>query len=428
MGTTDLALDHHDPVAAGALRDIDPDDVVDEFARRGLDRLSDAALLAAAADIVDGRLVDAPDSFLLHAPLELLARATLLQQCSPAVREAARKRLVWVAACFERDGRPGDPAGAGAVPVDEADAVRRLSAAIAAGELDDAAAAGRWLGQHVDADRLAGLVGDLLVPSLAAAAHGPIFLHLLPRIASRIPQAGAMLGNLAREVAREPTWRLTWIDERPTPTSDFQPLGDALADVPVLGLPGSAFIHPLMRQAEVSGLAASVGASLDPDLGRATRTLLRIATESMLRDDPAHAPYGWSHCLTLPQAVLSIAPQLDDPDLAVAVAATYVTGFRTALGQAPLRMLREEAAADDRGATDPTEPGDELRRVVDKAAVHPDAHLAKYVVACIDAARSDPGFAGQHLAAAGHLARWWHEQPPAADPIVDATRGSSPGR
>ena len=42
------------------------------------------------------------------------------------------------------------------------------------------------------------------------------------------------------------------------------------------------------------------------------------------------APYGWTHCLTLSQAVLSIRPWIADPTRAAAIAATYVVAFRAA--------------------------------------------------------------------------------------------------
>ena len=54
----------------------------------------------------------------------------------------------------------------------------------------------------------------------------------------------------------------------------------------------------------------------------------------MLQDDPAHAPYGWTHCLTLAQAAAIWPPATDNPLRAVAVAATHVVGFRAALGHA----------------------------------------------------------------------------------------------
>ncbi len=68
----------------------------------------------------------------------------------------------------------------------------------------------------------------------------------------------------------------------------------------------------------------------------AVPVILRAAAWSMLVEPPDHAPYGWTHCLTMPQAVLGIADVLDDPRTAVAVAATYVVGFRAAHAQRPL--------------------------------------------------------------------------------------------
>ena len=68
----------------------------------------------------------------------------------------------------------------------------------------------------------------------------------------------------------------------------------------------------------------------------AARTLLTVAARSMLQDSPAAAPYGWTHCLTMPQAVLVAAGAGADPALAIAVAATYVLGFRSTQGRVRL--------------------------------------------------------------------------------------------
>ena len=48
-----------------------------------------------------------------------------------------------------------------------------------------------------------------------------------------------------------------------------------------------------------------------------------------------------------------------------------------------------------------------MRQLVTHAALHGDAHLAKYTLACLDAARDDPGARRLYLAAAAHLAGWW---------------------
>lgn len=396
--TNDLAVDT-------LLDDLKPADVVSEYERRRLSEVPDAVLVDAAAMVIGRPKAAEANSFVLHAPLELLARAELLRHCSPGERERARQRIVWEAATYAHAGERA-PEPRGTEPATIEDAVARLTAAIAAGELDDAQLAGRWLGSNLHPNRLAAVVGDLIVPSLAAAAHGPIFLAFLPRIGPGA--AGPMLGNLARELARHPDFRLTWIDDRPTATSGD--LAASVAETPVLGVPGVTFIQPVMDQAERSGLAPElVGPALAGEPGRLGLELLRVSTESMLLDDPDHAPYGWSHCLTMPQAIVAIAPVLADPVRALAVAATHVVGFRAAIGSAPLRDLRDT----DR----PVPPPTDLQWVVDTAAVHPDAHLAKYTVACLDTARLDPAAADQHLSAAAHLARWWDALPLDDDPI-----------
>jgi hypothetical protein len=42
-----------------------------------------------------------------------------------------------------------------------------------------------------------------------------------------------------------------------------------------------------------------------------------------------------------------------------------------------------------------------------RAAVHPDAHVAKYTLACFDAAQADPDHTRLFLAAAAFLHGWW---------------------
>jgi hypothetical protein len=200
--------------------------------------------------------------------------------------------------------------------------------------------------------------------------------------------------------------------------------------VPHLGLPGSDFVFPLVHQVDAGGVAAE---AIAPHLGEgidvaaAGRALLRVAARSMLHDDPAAAPYGWTHCLTLPQAAAAVARRSVDPVPALAVAATYVAAFRAAQGRGP---LPDAAMADEpppvpgagwREALDAEPPvaaaaawhapAEERRALVAelaaRAGTHPDAHLAKYVLACLDAAADDPVAVRLFLAAAAALvARW----------------------
>ena len=73
-----------------------------------IDDLSDAELIAAVASVVRTPRTDPADSFVLHAPLELAARAALLPRVAPGERSAARAQIAAVATAFEAFG-PATP-------------------------------------------------------------------------------------------------------------------------------------------------------------------------------------------------------------------------------------------------------------------------------------------------------------------------------
>src|SRR6476659_8087792 len=108
-----------------------------------IDDLSDAELIATVASVVRVPRTDPADSFVLHAPLELAARAALLPRVAPGERSTARQQI--------------------------AAAASRLADSIAAGDLDEVDAVAAWLGRHARNDELAPLLADAIVPSLAAA-------------------------------------------------------------------------------------------------------------------------------------------------------------------------------------------------------------------------------------------------------------------
>src|SRR5690242_17425726 len=127
----------------GALAAIDPEAVDEAYDARGLGDVSDAQLIDAAITMVARPSGPPADSFLLHAPLELLARVALLQQVAPADRETARKRIVWLAARHEQVCEPF--AGGGERDFEHcSDAAAILASALAAGELDDVDRAASW--------------------------------------------------------------------------------------------------------------------------------------------------------------------------------------------------------------------------------------------------------------------------------------------
>jgi hypothetical protein len=285
------------------------------------------------------------------------------------------------------------------------------------------------LAAETTATELVGRLADVVLPRLGAAAHGTIFLYHLPRLLAASPAAATMARGLLREIGRRPEWNLTWMDERPAfgvPSGDLA--ARLLAPVDV-GDPGSNFIYPTMSLVERTGAAARL--LDDPTRGLpvadARRDLLRVAAWSMLQDDPAHAPYGWSHCLTMPQATLGVATACTRPDRAVAVAATYVLGFRSTLGRVTLDPDWEPAPLDGAAPADVLDAGPAaaaaavwhagdadlpayVRRLATYAALHQDAHLAKYTLACFDATRDDPDAGRLFLASAASLAAWWVER------------------
>jgi hypothetical protein len=220
---------------------------------------------------------------------------------------------------------------------------------------------------------------------------------------------------VSTEVARHPDWSLSWPRTRRTSGPSTNDLAARLAAPRSPGDPGSDFIYPTMHLTDASGLAVEV--LEDPLCGMnvadARRILLRTAAYSMLQDNPDAAPYGWTHCLTMPQAVLVAAEHGADPDIAIAVAATYVLGFRSTQGRVRLDMSvtpsRETAAGRVWHAAD-----DELPAIVDElvafGAIHEDAHVAKYTLACLDATEADPDAGRLFLAAAAHLHECWRRR------------------
>jgi hypothetical protein len=268
---------------------------------------------------------------------------------------------------------------------------------------------------------------DELVACLAAAGHAPIYFHLLPRVAPANPTATRLARPLLHELNRYREWRIEWIDAQPlTGTGDEHALTRALLDTPHVGVPGSDFIYPLMHQVDSKGVAAEViGPVLGPgsDVAASARAIARVAAWSMLQDDPAHAPYGWTHCLTLAQAAAEMSATTTDPLRALAVSATHVVGFRAALSDTTVvdRYQPEPVDVDALDALDaapqiaaaavhharPATVPAIATELASRAALHKDAHVVKYTLACFDAARADPEHARLFLSAAAFLHGWW---------------------
>ena len=389
-----------------------PADVLDDprpgdaWERCALAQAGDAELVDAVAAAIAAPKVTASSSFVLHAPMELMARARLLALAPPAARPEGRRRIAEIATRYARSGPEVEPATRSYA--DEAAALSALATAIPASDVDEADVALRWLLERSRVATLLPALADAVIPALGAAAHAPILLSMFLRTPGLGEAYGALLRAPLRYLTQQGSSRLTWPTNaaaRSTPTAGD--LADALLSPPRVDSP-SASIAPTMRAVETDGFAERLlaGPTQDLVLKDAERVLLRIAAWSMLQDDPAHAPYGWTHCLTMPQGVLALAAVAQDQRAAIRVAATHVLGFRATLGRVALDLERPlPTVAAPEGI-------DAVRlNLAGNAVAHPDAHLAKYTLACFDAADRDPEAASLFLAAAAYLRDWWEENP-----------------
>ena len=405
------------------------------YAELGGDHASDADLIARVAERVQVPREGHADSFILHAPLEVLARAALLPWVAPVGRGIARLRMVSVATRFE--AQPAMEAPAPNVSQTRATtAAAELVAALSTADLETTDQAAVNLAASAPGAALTNLIGDAVLPSLAAAGHAPIFLYQLPRVSPRGEAPTALLRPLARELGRFPQLQLEWVNDRPATGGSAAALADAFASVPQLGVPGSTFIFPLMHQIDQE-VAPEL---LRPALGGvsmedARPIILRAAARAMVMGPAEHAPYGWSHCLTMSQAALEIAPGLHDPSLGIAVAASNAAGFLAALADAPIPSTVEldhpggtfasavaggmtSAAGRAFHATDAEFVGIRTEIVTAACARH-DAHLVKYTLACLDAMVADPAAARLYLAAAAALLAYWTAIADPDDPFTN---------
>jgi hypothetical protein len=397
-----------------------------EWAKSPVSGLSDQGLVAAVAAAIAAPKREADTSFLTHAPLELAARAELLAMVEPPARDLARRRIAAIAAEY---ARAGDEIETPAKEFrDESAALDALVAALKEGDADEVDAALLYLAPRVSVFKLRAALVDVVSPMLGAAAHAPIILAELPRIEARIDGAASLLRAPLRQIAIMSSARLGWHGRARAEAfggDKEQELMERLAAPPPVCSP-SVYVAPTMLAIEANGYAEGLLADVTADLSvpAAARSILRTGALAMLQDDPAHAPYGWSHALTMPQGVLSCADAARDQRALVRVAATQALGFRATLGAVRLRdepPPRPRRAAyfnvDPIGAAgavyhaEAREIAGIKTALATRAATHRDAHLAKYTLAAFDAAARDPAAARLFLAAAAYLGAWWDAHP-----------------
>ena len=356
---------------------------------------------AAAAALVAPRTER--NSFTLHAPLELLARAELLPMVDLPARDRARRRIATLAQGFRSSGDelPPAPPLTAQTPADALDALGR---AVDLADPDLADSAASWLAEHLSAPEIAGLLAGPLVREMGAAAHAPILFASWLRMPRADPRP---FRGVARRLAEYPDIRVEpeWLDPGRSDGS-VDELESALLAVPKDEEPGWG-IFMLVAAAHRAKVMVDVPRVGDADTAEAFRVLFRVAARSMIEDDPSHAPYGWSHALTIPLGICQTLHLHDRRREALDVATILAAGFRHAHR---LDVLPS--------TTDPPAAAPTIRESATRAAVEHDAHLVKYVVACRHAARFDPDHELLYRAAAARLCDWWDANPSADDPLA----------
>lgn len=396
----------------------------------GLGDLPDRRLVDTVAAVVGvprAEVREGLHSFVLHAPLELLARAALLPWIDPSARVAARRRIVALAVAYEAAGPPVDPPRPADHPSTHV-AMATLRDAVAAGDPETADAAAAWLGTRASPREVARGLAGLTLNRLGAAGHANIFTTLIARTHPFGPP-GLMLRHPAAALARDPEPVIPLPEGRSGSMTPEDALR-VLVDTPVVGPPGVPFIAPMVGRAVSRGVTGPFErlAADAPDPVR----LLRFAAQAMLQGPVEHAPYGWTHHLTLAQAALSAGDVGGGVPGAAFVAATYLAALWACLGGGRIDLHRVPEPVDvsfsDTLGADPStaaaaawhapDPGPVITSLATRAATAHDAHRVKYTLACIEAAVADPAAARLHVAAAAHLNALWDLVGDPSDPLA----------
>lgn len=432
------------------LEGIDPKAAINEYQRRDLSALSDGNLYRQATAIIARPPAKGRTSFTIHAPLELMARYGLLPLVKPQQRELARLQIVASSAAFG-SGTPAPPPPSISSFKNLEEAKQEFSQTFHAADADGLEAITLQIASQFGTANLVHLLTPLALPTLTGASHSHIGLWLLLRHgeAGRV-DAAALLRAGVRQLAGKPDLQLLSFDsmqigsDRPlkqTPERIEQEVLAKLANPPQEERNNSS-MHSLFEQGEGTGNADALFGDFirhdltDDQIDAAFRALLRVCAHSMLQDDVGDAKFGWSHCLTLPQAATGLANLGGSRKLALASMLVWTVSYRSVRSHRPLdfgwapQPLPEAISLEEALHTSPqvaaarvwhaapTELDDVVQLLATEASIRNDQHLVKYTRACFDLCGFDPKHKQLYLAAAAHLAGLWVGERP-AERILD---------
>jgi len=418
-----------------SLRLLEPTRLVADYDDH-LASLSDCALAEAAIDAV-ARPPRESSSFLMHAPLEILARVAQLPDVSPERRRLARMQLVATAVAFGK-ARSADRVGPESRGGEAPAITRRLCEAIEGGDVDAAHACALALADAGSSPSVLAALAERTAPFLGAAVHGPIFLQLCLRTPPQLRPL-RLLPGIARALAASPDVRIRSALRGPDGVRSAPPaeVGRAFEQATLAVTsprpPRYMGIAPLVQAAEEGGaatraLAPAWGILEASHVSAAFAGLARSAARSMVDDAVTWSKYGWSHALTIPHGWWGLSPLCRRPTPLLHAASIVLLAHRAGYGETVLdaaRPLRTSgqplgeallespraAAAAAAGLAAEARPG-AWTMLSSEASVRTDAHLVKYVWTCRDAAGMDPAGEPLYLAAAATLTAVWMAEVP----------------
>ena len=433
--------------SANPLAGIEPQEVVKTYRDRGLGRLSDAELYWAVAAIVarpDARLTQKTTSFVLHAPLELMARYSLLPSLTATNRELARLQMVASAAFYAAGTRPLPDLEVEPAFSKRVEAKAAWHAASRSGNADLAEATAMRFGRQFG---LLPLVAELtpgILVTKNGACHGHIGLwQSLTHGFRQSPDQLLLLRAAVRLMADNPDGTLQSFNAmalqagpelKKTPEQLGKAVTERLLDLPTWQGSRPGGIRGSLRAFEPKNLVEDVFGDVvhhrltAEQVGAAFKALLRVCALTMIQDTPRRAQFEWTHSLTLSQAAFGLATMGFAPRLCLAAALVWTTNFRHCFGtlrpepgwepkrfsgsleKALISSPREAAAKVwHAGREDYVGMAREMANVV---AVRNDQHLVKYTRTCFDMMVADHEYDRLYLAAAAYFcARWLPRTP-----------------
>ena len=400
-----------------------------EYEERGYARLSDFELFNSMINSIQKpRLITGDfntDSYALHAPLELMARYSLLEYVRPDARELARKQILAVAATYE-----SLPAVPHVKPLSDRRALRNppeelLAESIEQGNEDDADACAQWIAGNVPVQSVVQHIGRIALKRLGAAVHLPIYLGLLARLG---PGAGSesrrFLPGFVRALTADKHLKLVGGFSRASKkiSPKTTNLTTLMQNAKKIAKPAQSGIAPLVSASEkhIAGARRKTLQMVKPD--EAFRDLFRMSARWMLQCDADLAKYGWSHAMTIPQGLWAmenfVENKQDCLDLASAVVFAYRKVYARKINQSwrPQRSTTErfvDALNRDDDAigwawyASPAQFREIQTTLASEASKRNDAHLVKYVLACLDLTAFDPAETRLYHAAATQLLMYW---------------------